>query len=204
MRLAHVSLAGLAVLITALPAQAETRQRSLYEGRARIVDGDTIRIGGDTIRLWGIDAPERDQVCLMDGVPVMCGSLVSTALRAKIGRARVQCTYKDWNEGRAAEHSARAVGQCFANGVDLGDWLVSRGYAVPAYTTQYTNAGREACDARLGLWAGSFAEPSAWRRQREQSESSLGRQSGRSCRAAFRSLSRHSERYSRHRPQVVL
>lgn len=121
MRLAPITLACAALLLTAQPAQAETRQRSVYEGRARIVDGDTIRIGGDTIRLWGIDAPESDQVCLVDDVPVMCGQLVSTALRSKIGRSRVQCRYKDWNEGRAAEHSARAVGQCFANGVDLGD-----------------------------------------------------------------------------------
>jgi endonuclease YncB( thermonuclease family) len=33
------------------------------EGRAEIVDGDTLRIDGRTVRLQGIDAPETRQTC---------------------------------------------------------------------------------------------------------------------------------------------
>jgi endonuclease YncB( thermonuclease family) len=33
-------------------------------GTPRIVDGDTVVIGQTKIRLFGIDAPETDQVCL--------------------------------------------------------------------------------------------------------------------------------------------
>lgn len=192
-----------AALAAAEPSIAETRQRTEYVGRARVIDGDTIRIGGDTIRLWGVDAPERDQVCLINGSPIMCGEMVLTALRDKVAGNRVRCRYKDWNEGLAAEHQARAVGQCAIDGADLGDWLVSRGLAVPAYADHYSNVGRMACNGRVGLWAGSFAEPGAWRRQRSQSQSSLGAQSGRSCRAAMRDLMRHRERYSRHRPRGI-
>lgn len=32
-------------------------------GRASVIDGDTIEIHGTRIRLWGIDAPESDQLC---------------------------------------------------------------------------------------------------------------------------------------------
>ena len=32
-------------------------------GYAKIVDGDTIRIKGIKIRLYGIDAPETNQIC---------------------------------------------------------------------------------------------------------------------------------------------
>jgi endonuclease YncB( thermonuclease family) len=32
-------------------------------GRASVVDGDTLDIHGARVRLWGIDAPEADQLC---------------------------------------------------------------------------------------------------------------------------------------------
>ncbi len=38
-------------------------QTQLVEGRARVIDGDTIKIGKSRIRLHGIDAPESKQRC---------------------------------------------------------------------------------------------------------------------------------------------
>jgi endonuclease YncB( thermonuclease family) len=32
-------------------------------GQASIIDGDTLEIHGTRIRLWGIDAPESNQLC---------------------------------------------------------------------------------------------------------------------------------------------
>ena len=32
-------------------------------GYAKVIDGDTIRIKGNKIRLYGIDAPENNQIC---------------------------------------------------------------------------------------------------------------------------------------------
>jgi len=39
----------------------------------RVVDGDGLKIGNQSIRLWGIDAPELDQTCELDGRTVPCG-----------------------------------------------------------------------------------------------------------------------------------
>ena len=43
-------------------------------GQASIIDGDTLEIHGTRIRLWGIDAPESDQLCRnQDGEHYRCG-----------------------------------------------------------------------------------------------------------------------------------
>lgn len=44
-------------LVLALPAQAE-----ILAGHARVVDGDTLVIDAQKVRLFGIDAPEHDQL----------------------------------------------------------------------------------------------------------------------------------------------
>ena len=42
----------------AVPASADN-----LNGQASIIDGDTLEIHGTRIRLWGIDAPESNQLC---------------------------------------------------------------------------------------------------------------------------------------------
>ena len=46
---------------------------SAQEGPARVIDGDTLDIAGERIRLHGIDAPEKDQTCSIDGQKWACG-----------------------------------------------------------------------------------------------------------------------------------
>ena len=40
--------------------------KKIIEGKAKIIDGDTIHIGKNKIRLHGIDAPETNQVCTIN------------------------------------------------------------------------------------------------------------------------------------------
>jgi hypothetical protein len=50
----------LSLLLVSSPVAAA---QEVFEGPARIVDGDTLYIGKDKVRLYGVDAPEKAQVC---------------------------------------------------------------------------------------------------------------------------------------------
>jgi hypothetical protein len=55
----RTAIAVLAALIL-VPASAGATDN--LAGQASIIDGDTLEIHGTRIRLWGIDAPESDQL----------------------------------------------------------------------------------------------------------------------------------------------
>lgn len=143
------------------------------EGRATIVDGDTIAVEGtkERIRLYGIDAPEGKQTCDdSTGRRYLCGSRSADALAAIIGRnGRVRCTEED------RDRYGRIVAECATddNRV-LGAELVRQGWALhfQQYSDgRYNGEEAEAKAARSGLWAGHFVEPWKWRRgERLQTE----------------------------------
>ena len=52
----------------------------IIEGKAIIIDGDTIHIGKNKIRLHGIDAPEINQTCTINNEIWNCGIKSTIAL----------------------------------------------------------------------------------------------------------------------------
>jgi len=51
-------------------------------GQASVIDGDTIEIHGTRIRIFGIDAPESDQLCRNEQSELYrCGQKASNAVR---------------------------------------------------------------------------------------------------------------------------
>jgi len=132
-------------------------------GVASIIDGDTIEIHGQRIRLNGIDAPESAQLCKdAAGKDYRCGQKASLSLAdfLKVHRP-TSCIAVDRVQFR------RMVAVCTAGGVDIGEWMVRKGYAVdwPKYSAGfYAAAENEAKRAKRGVWAGSFERPWEWRR----------------------------------------
>ena len=144
-------LAALAALAAWLPAA-----QGPIRATARVIDGDTLDLAGRRIRLAGMDAPELAQTCDVRGEHVRCGEVARAALVGMVGTRPVSC------RAQGRDRYGRILAVCEAGERDLGRWLVRQGYAVPYGS--YAREGRAAEAEHLGLWAGTFEAPSAWRR----------------------------------------
>src|SRR5690606_18683415 len=156
-------LGGLSSLILALTivaaawAMFKPNGRSL-EGRAFVVDGDTIRIGDTRLRLKGIDAPEMGQTCRREARSYACGEAAREALIRLVGNRIVQC------RASGRDRYQRVLAFCTVNGQDINARMVEEGWAV-TYGREYEVEEARAQAAAIGLWAGEFERPQEWRRR---------------------------------------
>lgn len=123
---AATALSALLLLTSAPPA---ARAGEVLAGPARVVDGDTLVVNGEKIRLFAVDAPEKAQPCKgADGKEYACGARSLEALQRRVGGGAVRCDVK------TKDQYGRSVASCEMLGggrsEDMGDWLVSNGYAV--------------------------------------------------------------------------
>ena len=87
-------------------------------GTARIIDGDTIQVAGQRIRLYGIDAPEINQLCQRKGVPWLCGIEAARTLKERIAGSAVSCTEID------RDRYGRIVAVCKVGKTRSLEWAV--------------------------------------------------------------------------------
>ncbi len=132
------------------------------EGKAQIVDGDTLFVAGKRVRLDGIDAPDLDQDCIdASSFRYACGQKAASALKDVLSSsAELRCEFKRW------DRYDRYVGDCLYSGKSVAAWLVEQGHAVnwPKKINGPFAAEQERAKAeKRGLWAGQFDEPWQWR-----------------------------------------
>ncbi|MEM1104855.1 MAG: thermonuclease family protein [Pseudomonadota bacterium] len=127
-------------------------------GEADVTDGDSLRIASHRVRLYGIDAVERGQSCLIEEAPWACGQDAKRALQRLVEDRTVVCQVKDSDRGRL-------IAQCTAGGVDLGRQMVRRGWAVAytRYSSAYVQSEALARAEGLALWRSNFTRPEAYR-----------------------------------------
>lgn len=152
----------IAALLMLLGAAASAGELS---GQARVIDGDSLRLGAIEIRLHGIDAPEMDQVCHRDGRPWRCGLVAAAELRKLIAGRPVDCTPVVQPDGSTTDRYGRVLARCGVDGIELNAWMVERGLALAflRYSGDYAEREHGARASRRGLWAGPFMTPWEWR-----------------------------------------
>lgn len=142
-------------------------------------DGDSLTIRGERIRLFGIDAPEFDQVCSRGGTQWACGQEAATQLAKLVTGKEVRCV------PTGEDAFGRTVARCTAGSVDVNRVMVATGMAVAfrRYSTDYVSAEESARSNRRGMWAGTFTMPSEVRatssNPKQQVRTSPGRTSAR-------------------------
>lgn len=162
-------MAGLLpLLLAALAAQAPSIP--IY-GTAIPVDGDTLRIGDSSFRLFGIDAPERDQTCFRNGSEWPCGIDSSLHLARLVAGKSVRCL------PLGKDAYGRTLARCDVIGQELNQAMVESGYATAfrKYSNDYVAAEDRARSRKLGLFAGSFEPPEAYRARRKHRGSAPAR-----------------------------
>jgi endonuclease YncB( thermonuclease family) len=123
-------------------------------GRATVVDGDTIEIHCERIRLWGIDAPEGEQLCRNDESDLYpCGRQAAVSLAALFYAIPRPVTCSP----NGQDQYGRTIAVCLLGvpGPDLGRWPVANGHALdwPKYSQgRYEDAqsGAEKADGECG------------------------------------------------------
>lgn len=126
------------------------------QGRATVIDGDTLEVAGERIDIFGIDAPEQDQTCERGGGGTWSCGAEATRLMAHY--QIVDCLLSP------AATPGRRVARCRVGDEDLGRAMVRAGFAVEVSRTGvYAAEEGTARTGHLGIWSGSFDNPGAWR-----------------------------------------
>ena len=138
------------------------------KGKAKVIDGDTIKINGNKIRFGGIDAPEtnylgKQQMCYQDQNEIVCGKLSTEKLIEKIDNSIVSCKQEKNNDSYG-----RIIAECFVNNESLSKFMVRSGYAFdyPKYSKKkYAEDEKYARNNNLGIWNMKFEYPWDWRKK---------------------------------------
>ena len=148
----------------------KSQEPKIIFGKAKVIDGDTIKIGKNKIRLYGIDAPEKNQQCQKTWLSIsfltlnknyQCGKISSNKLKVKINNKLIMC--KSTNKDRYN----RFIAECYKDKININKWMVSNGYAVAykKYSKKFVTQENIAKKEKLGLWGGTFEMPWEWRKK---------------------------------------
>ena len=121
----------------------------------------------EKIRLFGVDAPEMNQICYdQNNRSYACGHASRKFLLNYINKyssSKIYCYYSERDKYK------RIIGDCYIGkniNRSINRWMVRNGHAVAylRYSEKYLYSQEKAKDKKLGIWAGTFDLPEEWRK----------------------------------------
>ncbi|MBP5698319.1 MAG: thermonuclease family protein [Alphaproteobacteria bacterium] len=129
-------------------------------GSAFVIHAHVFYIGNRYIRLYGVDAPDNDQLCSDgNGSAYNCGERAVSWVRNWIDNNIIDCYILK------VEPNGRDLATCAWGEYDIGAGLVGSGWGVAntRETFIYKPYEIKAQNEGSGLWQGSFYSPEDWR-----------------------------------------
>ena len=129
-----------------------------------------MEINNNKIRLFGIDAPERKQICKKPYLIISflnfqrnyeCGLMATNELKKFINNRIIKCI------SESKDRYNRYLSICYLKNKDINSWLVKNGYAIAyrRYSKKYVLEEQNAEKNKLGIWQGTFQNPEEWRKK---------------------------------------
>ena len=140
-----LNLSSFVIIVLFFSSFLYSSESNTVEGKAIIIDGDTIKINNEKIRFGGIDTPEKKEIG---------HEFSKQKLKKKILNKIIFCIKeknKDW--------WGRTVAECFVNGESISSFMVKNGYAcdyVKYSKKKYAKEQEYAKSKKLGIWKMKF------------------------------------------------
>ncbi|MFV9874985.1 MAG: thermonuclease family protein [Rickettsiales endosymbiont of Dermacentor nuttalli] len=138
--------------------QYYNKKHSIISGyNIKVIDGDIIKVNDITIRLYGIDAPERNQLCYnkTTNEPYKCGLIAKNKLRKLIQGKKIYCHKKNLDKYN------RTIAICYVNGIDIAQQLIRKGLALAyrKFSDLYIEDELYAQQNNSYIWNNEFIPP---------------------------------------------
>ncbi|MGE5648820.1 MAG: thermonuclease family protein [Bacillota bacterium] len=137
-----------ALLAAWLGAFAMQRAAAEISSFAFVQPDGSLTVAGNVVHLYGIYIPPTESTCYSFIRPMPCGTRASLALEFQISGDFVHCTERTANPGGSISAS------CRANGQDLSEWMLQKGWAIalPDAPFQYAALEKIARARGIGIW----------------------------------------------------
>lgn len=129
-------------------------------GSITVLHAHVFYIGGRYVRLYGVDAPDNDQLCSdINGSSYNCGEVAASWVRNWVDKNTVDCYLLKISP------KGQDLATCVWGKYDIGAALVGAGWGIANMreTNIYKPYEVKARNASAGLWQGTFYLPEDWR-----------------------------------------